>query len=73
MLAGGVAGLYNATTLPGLRRKGLGMAATALAMEDALAEGYSVAVAQAMPMGVLLCDRMGFKEFYRIQAHVKEH
>ena len=29
-------------------------------------------VAQAMPMGVLLCDRMGFKEFYRIQPHILE-
>lgn len=29
-------------------------------------------VAQAMPMGVLPCDRMGFKEFYRIQPHILE-
>jgi hypothetical protein len=48
------------------------MAASALAMKDALDEGYRVGVAQAMPMGVLLCDRMGFKEFYRIQPHILE-
>ena len=70
VLAGGVAGLYNATTLPGMRRKGLGTAATAVAIEQALEEGYKVVVAQAMPMGVLLCDRLGFEEFYTIRANI---
>ena len=69
-LAAGVAGLYNATTLEEMRGRHIGLAMSAVAACEAAESGYRVAVAQAMPMGVLLCRRLGFKEFYMMSPYV---
>jgi hypothetical protein len=53
-----------------MRGKHIGLAMSALAIREAVDSGYHVAVTQAMPMGVLLCNRQGFKEYYRMKPYM---
>jgi ribosomal protein S18 acetylase RimI-like enzyme len=62
-LAGGVAGLYNISTLAAARGRGLGTAMTAASLRDALAEGVPTAILQAAPGGVSIYRRLGFTAF----------
>jgi ribosomal protein S18 acetylase RimI-like enzyme len=68
-LAGGMAGLYNISTLAAARGRGLGTAMTAAPLRDALAEGVPTAILQAAPDGVSIYRRLGFTAFGEITEY----
>jgi len=68
-LAADVAGVYNLSTRLPYRRRGIGAALLAHALEDARSEGYGTAVLQATEEGAGLYRRLGFTEFGVIAEH----
>lgn len=62
-LGGGIAGIYNVSTRPEFRRRGIGTAMTLAALNAARAEGMAYAALQASPEGQGLYARLGFYPF----------
>jgi ribosomal protein S18 acetylase RimI-like enzyme len=60
-LTGDVAGLYNVTTLPSLRRRGVGTAATLAALGQMRDHGARIAVLGTTEMGRSIYERLGFR------------
>ena len=58
---GDVAGLYNVTTLPGARRRGVGTAATLMALGEMRRRGVQTAVLGTTEMGRSIYERLGFR------------
>lgn len=61
----GVAGVYFVSTAPDARRRGIGAAVTAGALEVARALGCTTAVLGSSPMGHGVYRRLGFEEVFR--------
>jgi ribosomal protein S18 acetylase RimI-like enzyme len=61
--SGGLAGLYNITTLESFRRRGIGTAITLLPLLDARAAGFHTGFLQAAAAGVGMYTRIGFQHF----------
>jgi ribosomal protein S18 acetylase RimI-like enzyme len=68
-VAGGVAGLYNISTLPSYRRRGFGTAMTLRPLLDARAVGVGTAVLQASSEGARIYARVGFEIFGQITEY----
>ena len=62
LLDGGVAGIYNLSTVPDHRRQGIGTAMLLHACRAARAAGYRVGVLITCPAGASLYRRIGFAE-----------
>jgi ribosomal protein S18 acetylase RimI-like enzyme len=62
-VAGGTAGLYNISTRPAYRGRGIGSRMTWHPLRDALASGCDLGVLQAAPEGVSIYRRLGFEAF----------
>ncbi|WP_437735642.1 GNAT family N-acetyltransferase [Sorangium sp. So ce1335] len=68
-VGGGVAGLYNISTIPSYRRRGIGRALTLRPLLDARAAGLRVAILQASADGLRLYEQMGFVATGRITEY----
>ena len=66
---GGVVGLYNISTLPAYRRRGIGSAMTRRPLLDARARGYHTAILQATEAGARVYARLGFEPFGTITEY----
>jgi GNAT superfamily N-acetyltransferase len=60
--AGGIAGIYDVSTVPTARRRGIGTAMTVTALQEARALGYEIAFLQPSAMGRPLYERLGFRQ-----------
>lgn len=61
-IASGVAGIYDVSTAPWARRRGIGRAMTAGAMRDARDLAYRMAILQSSDMGLGVYRGLGFRE-----------
>jgi GNAT superfamily N-acetyltransferase len=62
LLAGGIGGIYDVSTAPEARRRGIGTAMTLAALQDARRLGYEIAYLQPSAMGRPLYERIGFRQ-----------
>ncbi len=62
-LGGGVAGLYNISTVNAYRGRGIGSVLVYAPLAEARAAGYETAILQAAPDGVGVYQRLGFTPF----------
>ena len=69
LLSNGVAGIYDVTTIPQARGKGLGTAVTLQALLDGRAKGYRFGVLQSSEMARGMYHRLGFREYSRIRRY----
>jgi GNAT superfamily N-acetyltransferase len=69
-LGAGVAGIYDVSTLPERRRRGIGAAITRFAMSDARDAGYRMAILHASNLGVGMYRSLGFEELCDIGQYV---
>ncbi len=67
--AAGVVGIYNVTTLPEVRGRGIGTAMTVKPLLDACSTGYQAGILQSSEMGYSVYARIGFKEVCRINIY----
>jgi ribosomal protein S18 acetylase RimI-like enzyme len=65
----GVAGIYNVTTVPEARGRGLGRAVTAEAIAEGVRRGRRLAVLGSSEMGLPVYRRLGFREVSRLRSY----
>ncbi len=65
LLAGGIAGIYDVSTLPAARGKGYGTAITLAALQEAQQLDCRYVCLQASKMGYPIYKRIGFEEQFR--------
>jgi len=70
ILAAGVAGVYNVTTLPEARGQGLGGILSLAPLRAARKRDYKAAILQASKMGVNIYRSLGFLEYCKIGQYV---
>ena len=64
-------GIFNVATVPALRRRGAGRAATLAAMSLGRERGCAIALLQTSMMGRPVYERLGFRDFGRYQVFVR--
>ena len=62
ILAGGIGGIFDVSTVPEARHLGIGTAMTRAALDIVAARGYEVVFLQASAMGQRLYRRLGFRD-----------
>lgn len=62
-VGGGVVGLYNISTRPEYRDRGIGSAMTGVPLVEAREAGHTMAILQAAPAGIRIYERLGFRHF----------
>ena len=62
-LGAGVAAIHHIVTLPSMRQQGIGATITLFTAQEALKQGYHVAVLTASDMGIGTYRRLGFREY----------
>ena len=68
-LGAGVAGLYCVGTLKEHGRKGIGSAASLMALLYGRKRGYEIGILQSSPPGLNVYTRLGFKEYFKWQTY----
>ena len=66
----GVAGIYDVSTLPERRRRGIGAALTQHALAEARVDGYRMAILHASSLGVRMYRSLGFEQICDIGQYV---
>jgi GNAT superfamily N-acetyltransferase len=69
-LVGGVAGVYNAATLPKAGRQGLGAAMTLRVLCEARELGYRIGILQSSALGFNVYRRLGFEQYSTYSMYV---
>ena len=69
ILCHGVVGLFNISTVPEARLKGIGTEMTLVPLREALSIGYKVGVLHSSDMGYPVYKKIGFKEYCEIYAY----
>jgi GNAT superfamily N-acetyltransferase len=69
-LGGGIAGIYDITTLAQARRQGIGRAITLATLYHARRMGYRFAALQASDEGLPLYQQLGFQEYCTFDTYV---
>ncbi|MGB1253986.1 MAG: GNAT family N-acetyltransferase [Candidatus Promineifilaceae bacterium] len=64
LLAGGIAGVYDVSTIPAYRKRGLGRAMTLKAMQVAQQHGYEIAYLRASDEGFSVYRSLGFETLF---------
>lgn len=64
LLAGGIVGVYDVSTVPEARQRGIGTAMTVAALQAGRAAGYEIGFLQPSAMGRNLYERLGFRECF---------
>lgn len=72
-IADGVAGLYNATTVPEVRGKGVGTAMAHHGMMEGRKAGCRFATAQATKQGLPVWQKMGWETTGQLDLYLKMH
>jgi ribosomal protein S18 acetylase RimI-like enzyme len=68
-LRAGVGGIYWVATLPETRQRGIGTAMTRKALTEARDCGYQLGILQAGHSSARIYQKIGFKEYYKIQVY----
>jgi predicted acetyltransferase len=69
LLTLGVAGIFGVATVPEARGRGLGTAISLHALREARDMGYKVSVLLSSRMGYRIYQRLGFKEYCRLEIY----
>ena len=69
-LGAGVAGIYDVSTLPEFRKRGLGRLITRAAMHEARARGYRMAILHSSALGAGIYRALGFQDVCAIGQYV---